>query len=107
MISIDIISDTVSDIGDKLPSDRSLVDSGISIIDHIKDKIVLDYCAGNGDDGIYVANNGAEHVHGIDISDVSIKNCKQLAIKNNVQNNTTYNIGDAENTDFDKTSKSR
>ena len=69
--------------------------------DNVKNKVVLDYCAGNGEDGVYVAKNGAKHVHGIDISDVSIENCKQLAINNNVQDKTTYIIDDAENTKFE------
>ena len=67
---------------------------------NIKNKIVLDYCAGNGEDGIYVAKNGAKYVYGIDISDVSIENCKKLAKKNNVQDRTQYDVGDAENTRF-------
>jgi ubiquinone/menaquinone biosynthesis C-methylase UbiE len=69
-----------------------------------KGKRVLDYCAGNGEDGVYIAKHGAEKVTGIDISDVSIENCKSLADKNEVSNKTEYLISDAENTGFDDNS---
>ena len=71
------------------------------LVDHIDGKVVLDYCAGNGEDGVYAAINGAKHVYGIDISDVSIENCKKLATENEVGDKTTYLINDAENTDFE------
>lgn len=38
-------------------------------------KRVLDCCCGNGDDGLFIAQNGAKEVIGIDISDSSIENC--------------------------------
>ena len=58
------------------------------LVDHIDGKVVLDYCAGNGEDGVYAAINGAKHVYGIDISDVSIENCKKLATENEVGDKT-------------------
>ncbi len=64
------------------------------------DKDVLDYCCGNGEDGVYIAMNGANHVVGIDISDVSIENCKKLADKNAVTDKIEYKIADAEDTRF-------
>jgi 23S rRNA G2069 N7-methylase RlmK/C1962 C5-methylase RlmI len=44
-----------------------------------KAKRVLDYCCGNGEDGVFIAQNGAREVVGIDISDVSIANCQELS----------------------------
>jgi Methylase involved in ubiquinone/menaquinone biosynthesis len=66
-----------------------------------KEKQVLDYCAGNGGDGVYIAKHGAKKVYGIDISDVSIENCKQLASSNGVEDTTEYKVADAENTGFE------
>jgi ubiquinone/menaquinone biosynthesis C-methylase UbiE len=66
-----------------------------------RNKYVLDYCAGNGEDAVYIAKHGAEKVTGIDISDVSIENCKYLAGKNGVGNVTEFIVSDAENTGFD------
>ena len=63
-------------------------------------KKVLDYCCGNGEDGLIIAQNGATQVTGIDISDVSIKNCQTLAEKNGVAARTEYKVMDAEKTDF-------
>lgn len=63
-------------------------------------KRVLDMCCGNGDDGIYIAKNGAAQVIGIDISDISIDNCRKSANRNGVEQIITHQIGDAENTGF-------
>jgi len=66
-----------------------------------KGKVVLDYCCGNGDDGVRIAKGGAQKVYGIDISDVSIDNCKKLAKKEGVvAKDIEHIIGDAENTGF-------
>ena len=70
-------------------------------LDNCKDKMVLDYCCGNGEDGVLIAKNGAHHVHGIDISEVSIENCQALASNNGVEEKTSYEIRDAENTAFE------
>lgn len=64
-------------------------------------KYVLDYCAGNGEDGVYIAKHGAEKVTGIDISNVSIENCTYLASKNGVSDVTEFIVSDAENTGFE------
>ena len=66
-----------------------------------KGKHVLDYCAGNGEDGVFIAKHGAAKVTGIDISDVSIENCKNLANINNLSKVTEYMVSDAENTLFE------
>lgn len=63
-------------------------------------KQVLDYCAGNGWDGIYIARKKDCKVYGIDISEISIKNCKRLAKDMQVHHKVEYRTDDAENTDF-------
>lgn len=65
-----------------------------------KGKKVLDYCCGNGDDGILIAKNGAADVIGIDISDTSIRNCTDKA-KDLRVNNLTYKVMDAEELSFE------
>ena len=72
--------------------------------ENCKGKRVLDYCCGNGEDGVFIAQNGAKEVVGIDISDVSIENCRELARKNGIEGITSYQVGDAENTGFDDSS---
>jgi ubiquinone/menaquinone biosynthesis C-methylase UbiE len=67
-------------------------------------KRVLDYCCGNGEDGVFIAQNGAQEVVGIDISEVSIEHCKKLAENQGVQSITSYCIRDAEATGFEDNS---
>jgi ubiquinone/menaquinone biosynthesis C-methylase UbiE len=69
--------------------------------ENCKGKKVLDYCCGNGADSIIIAQNGAAEVVGIDISDVSINNCKELAKQNNLENICSFLVRDAENTGFE------
>lgn len=65
-----------------------------------QDKKVLDYCCGDGDISISLAKQGFEVV-GIDISGVSIENCRRAAIQENVSDKTTFDVMDAENMEFD------
>jgi ubiquinone/menaquinone biosynthesis C-methylase UbiE len=67
-------------------------------------KRVLDYCCGNGEDGRIIAKCGANEVVGIDISEISIANCAELAKRDGVHATTTYLIRDAESTNFDDNS---
>lgn len=73
-----------------------------SVLDWFEDntpgKIVLDYCCGNGQDSILIANGGAKKVYGMDISEVSINNCRFQAKKAGVD--IEYKVGDAEATGF-------
>jgi len=62
-------------------------------------KKVLDYCCGNGEQAIFLAKNGIEVV-GIDISDTSIENCRQIARQEKVDNKATFLVMDAEKTEF-------
>jgi len=65
-----------------------------------KDKRVLDYGCGNGANAILAAQNGASAV-GIDISPVSIKNCREDATAASVQQRTSFLVMDAESLTFD------
>lgn len=67
---------------------------------HCAGKVVLDYCCGNGDDSIYLASHGAKHVTGIDLSDVSVSNCRALAQKNGLSDKISFEVRDAEKTGF-------
>lgn len=61
---------------------------------------VLDYCCGNGEDAIYLAKHGARAVHGIDISAVSIRNCRQRAADEGVGSACEFRTMDAEALEF-------
>lgn len=67
---------------------------------HSKDKIVLDYACGNGFDVIKSAKCGAELSIGLDISNISIENAREVALQQGVSNNTYFIQGDCENTGF-------
>jgi len=64
-----------------------------------KDEKVLDYCCGNGDFTIFLAKNGVESV-GIDISDISIQNAKNAALREGVEQRASFFVRDAEATQF-------
>lgn len=64
-------------------------------------KNVLDYCCGNGEDAIFIAKNGARKVMGIDISDVSIDNCRVRADNDKIADVASFQIMDAENLKFE------
>jgi ubiquinone/menaquinone biosynthesis C-methylase UbiE len=66
---------------------------------HSKDAVVLDYCCGNGENGIFSAACGG-NVTGIDISPEAIENAKLNAIREGVDKNTHFEVMDAENMDF-------
>jgi ubiquinone/menaquinone biosynthesis C-methylase UbiE len=63
--------------------------------------IVLDYCCGNGEDAIYLARHGAARVIGIDISDVSIQNCREGACAARVDDRVSFQTMDAEALTFE------
>jgi ubiquinone/menaquinone biosynthesis C-methylase UbiE len=63
-------------------------------------KKVLDYCCGNGEDALYIARNGAKQVAGIDISEVSIENCRKRASEEKLTANTEFLVMDAEALNF-------
>jgi ubiquinone/menaquinone biosynthesis C-methylase UbiE len=69
-----------------------------------KGKRVLDYCCGNGEDAIFIAKSGAAEVVGIEISEMSLENCRRLAKKEGVSHIVSYQIADAEATGFEDNS---
>ena len=69
---------------------------------HVEGRSVLDYCCGNGEDGVLIAQKGATEVIGIDISDVSVANAHRLAQSEGVANKVTHLVADAEATGFDE-----
>jgi SAM-dependent methyltransferase len=64
--------------------------------EHGRDAVVLDYCCGNGEDSLYLAAHGARRVIGIDISDVSIDNCRRRAAEAGVSDRVSFEVMDAE-----------
>ena len=69
-----------------------------------KDHWVLDYCCGNGEDSIRLGKDGAAKVVGIDLSDVSIQNCRTQAGREGVEGKTEFLVMDAEALGFDDSS---
>lgn len=68
------------------------------ITTHAKGKVFLDYACGNGEDAILAASSGAELAIGLDISRVSIENCRKRANDLDISANTFFVQGDCENT---------
>ena len=62
-------------------------------------KRVLDYCCGNGDYAIWLAEAGAD-AYGIDISPVSIENARAQAAQLGDSERATFRVMDAEATEF-------
>lgn len=60
-----------------------------------RDKRLLDFCCGNGDDSIFAAKNGASAV-GIDISPVSIENGKKKAAEEGLGDRAQFFVMNAE-----------
>jgi ubiquinone/menaquinone biosynthesis C-methylase UbiE len=69
--------------------------------DNCNGKRVLDYCCGNGDDSFIIARKGAAEVIGIDLSQVSIDNCSQVAISEGLGGRTSFYVMDAEDLKFE------
>lgn len=76
---------------------RALVDEWIK--KRCNGKRLLDYGCGNGEDTLYAARHGAYAV-GIDISPISIENCKKLAADAGFADCTEYHVMDAEKLTF-------
>ncbi len=68
------------------------------IRDHAKGRVFLDYACGNGNHAIAAASAGAELAIGVDISGVSIENCRRRAAEAGFSQNTFFVQGDCENT---------
>jgi len=67
---------------------------------HVKDKVFLDYACGNGLRTIQAARDGARISIGIDISDVSIRNARDMAMVAGTTANSHFIQGDCEMTEL-------
>lgn len=67
---------------------------------HVRGKRVLDYACGDGGTAMLLAQLGAREVIGIDISPVSIENCRKTAQRQGVGDRCYFEVMDAENTSF-------
>jgi ubiquinone/menaquinone biosynthesis C-methylase UbiE len=67
---------------------------------NIAGSVALDYCCGNGEVAVEMARRGARKVIGIDISEVAIRNARELAKTESVGDICEFCIMDAENTEF-------
>ncbi|MFH2011544.1 MAG: class I SAM-dependent methyltransferase [Pseudomonadota bacterium] len=65
-----------------------------------KGKKVLDYCCGNGDDSFIIAGDGASEIIGIDLSEVSIENCKKRTLQEGLEGKMSFQVMDAESLEF-------
>jgi ubiquinone/menaquinone biosynthesis C-methylase UbiE len=70
---------------------------------HVKGKKVLDYCCGDGRYTFRCAEYGGDAI-GIDISNVTIANCRREAKGKKIKGKVTFLEMDAENTEFDSDS---
>lgn len=69
------------------------------LAERCRGKIVLDYCCGNGQQALWLAESGAT-AHGIDISPVSIENARETAQQRGLSARVTFQVMDAEATEF-------
>jgi 2-polyprenyl-3-methyl-5-hydroxy-6-metoxy-1,4-benzoquinol methylase len=63
---------------------------------HGRDKVVLDFGCGDGLYSMFLAHAGAREVHGIDISDISVENCRRQAAREGIAGKTTFQVMDCE-----------
>lgn len=63
-------------------------------------RTVLDYGCGNGEESLFAARHGAARVVGIDISEVSIKNCCQRAERDGLTQTVDFRVNDGEALEF-------
>ena len=65
-----------------------------------KGKIGLDYCCGEGENAIIMAESGAAKAYGIDISPYSIGVCQKKAEEGGLSGKTDFRVMDAEKLEF-------
>ena len=75
---------------------REYVDKWIA--EHARGKVFLDYACGNGQYARLAARSGAAMSVGIDISPVSVENCRRAAAAEGLTKNCRFVQGDCENT---------
>ena len=71
------------------------------LLNSSKEAKVIEYGCGTGSYAFKLAKNGAELVTGIDISSVAIEKAKQEAIAQEVVQNTSFEVMNAENLEFE------
>ncbi len=69
------------------------------LVSKYQNKRVLDYCCGDGSFTIFLAKKGINMI-GIDISEVSIQNGKNLIKKEDLEDRISLSVMDAEKTEF-------
>ena len=74
------------------------------ILKNCNEKVCLYYACGNGKYAFKMADANADLVLGIDISDISIENCKKSSQEIGVEKNTIFFQADCENTQLPKNS---
>ncbi|OGQ07225.1 MAG: hypothetical protein A3G32_04425 [Deltaproteobacteria bacterium RIFCSPLOWO2_12_FULL_40_28] len=72
--------------------------------DHLKDKVVLDYCCGDGRYALDMAPHDPKKIIGIDISEVSVEKSKRIIAQNGLSAFCEFQVMDAENTKFENSS---
>ncbi len=70
------------------------------VTERLEGAAVLDYCCGNGDEALVAGANGAASVVGIDISPVSIENCRGRARAEGLDERVRFQVMDAEALEF-------
>lgn len=70
------------------------------LLENCRGATILDYCCGNGDESLFVAQNGAKKVIGIDISPLSIQNCQERAKEAKLDHIASFQAMDAEALEF-------
>jgi len=67
-------------------------------------RTVLDYGCGNGEESLFAARHGAARVVGIDISEVSIKNCRLRGDRERLGQLVEFRVNDGEALEFEDNS---
>jgi ubiquinone/menaquinone biosynthesis C-methylase UbiE len=80
---------------DTIKRSKAYVDNWIA--ENARGKVFLDYACGNGHNALHAARSGAELSLGLDVSDVSVQNCRRFAEQEGLTN-TRFFQADAENT---------
>ena len=68
--------------------------------ERIPGKHILDYCSGNGVMSVWLAKHGAAKSIGIDLSNVSIENAKELSSEEGLEGRCEFLVMDAEQMQF-------
>ncbi|GAO39047.1 putative methyltransferase [Sphingomonas changbaiensis NBRC 104936] len=80
---------------DTIKRSKAYVDNWIA--ENARGKVFLDYACGNGHNALHAARSGAKLALGLDVSDVSVQNCRRFAAEQGLSN-TRFFQADAENT---------